>query len=116
MEPLRQIDQTPARHPVDWRDRAALDGIDQCLALHIVQPRPGAGHLAIQKSIRAAGIEPDHPVPHDLKPDAADPSYRDYRVVNLGQGQKAPRLVGTLRAPRQPLQRCPVKSIPQADR
>ena len=48
MEPLGQIDQPPAHHPVDCRDRAALDNIDQCLALHIVQPRTGARRLAIQ--------------------------------------------------------------------
>lgn len=69
MEPLRQIDQLPAHHPVDGRDRAALDNVDQGLALHIAQPRTRARRLAIQQSIRSTGIEPDHPVPHNLKPD-----------------------------------------------
>lgn len=48
MEPLDQIDQSPAHHSVDRRDRTALDNIDQCLALPIVEPRAGAGRLAIQ--------------------------------------------------------------------
>ncbi len=41
MEPLRQIEKTPAHHPVDRRNRAALDNIDQRPTLRIVQPRTG---------------------------------------------------------------------------
>lgn len=48
MEPLGQINQPPTHHSVDCRDRAALDDIDQCLALRIIQPRTGARRFAIQ--------------------------------------------------------------------
>lgn len=66
-----------------------FDNIDQGLPLRIVQPRVGAGRLAVQKSIGTAGIEPQHPVPHDLKPNTADPRRRTptAAIVNLGQGQ-----------------------------
>jgi len=67
MEPLGQINQPPTHHSVDCRDRAALDDIDQCLALRIIQPRTGARRFAIQQSVGATGIEPDHPVAHNLK-------------------------------------------------
>jgi hypothetical protein len=118
MEPLGQIDQPPAHHPVDRRDRAAFHNIDQCLPLHIVQPRTGAGRLAIQKSIGTTGIEPDNPVPHDLKPDAADPGRRApaAAVVNLGQSQQSTRLVRAFRCSRQSPQGRPVEILPQADR
>jgi hypothetical protein len=71
--------QSPAHHPVDRRDRTLLDDLDQCPALRIVQPRTGPGGLAVQQPIGAPSIESDHPVPHNLKPDAADPS----RVATL---------------------------------
>lgn len=73
IKPLGQVDQPPAHHPVNRWDGTAFDNIDQCLSLRIVQPRAGAGRFAAQKSIGPMGIEPDHPVPHDLKPNAADP-------------------------------------------
>ena len=118
MEPLRQIDQPPAHHPVDGRDRAALDNIDQGLALRIAQPRTRARRLATQQSIRSRDIEPDHSVPHNLKPDAADPGRRApaTAIVNPGQSQQPPRLVPALGRPRQSSQRCPVEIFPQADR
>jgi len=118
MEPLGQIDQPPAHHPMDRRDRTLLDNINQGLALRIVQPRTRAGRLPIHQPIRTAGIEPHHPVPHDLKPNAADPSRCApiAAVVNLGQGQQPTRLVRALRRPRQSSKCCPVKIFPQADR
>jgi hypothetical protein len=118
VEPPGQIDQPPTHHSVDCRDRAALDDIDQCLALRIVQPRTGAGRFAIQQSIGTAGIEPDHPVAHNLKTNSADPSRSTSAtaVVNFSQRQQPPRLVRALRRPRQSSQRRPVKIFPQADR
>lgn len=49
MEPLRQIDQPPADHPVDCRDRTLLNNIDQGLSLRIAQPRTGPGALPSSK-------------------------------------------------------------------
>ncbi|AIT81852.1 hypothetical protein JI59_19905 (plasmid) [Novosphingobium pentaromativorans US6-1] len=90
MEPLDQIDQAPAHNGMDGRDRAAFDNIDQCLALSIVKPRTGAGCLATKQAVRATGIEPQHPVPHNLKADTTDPRRRTPApaIVNLGQCQK----------------------------
>ena len=102
MEPLDQNNQAPAHDPVDRRDRATLDNIDQRLTLRIVEPRTWTRRLAIQKSIGTAGIEPDHPVPHDLKPNAADPRgcAPAAAVVYRGQGQQPTRLVRALRRAR----------------
>jgi hypothetical protein len=117
MKPLDQIDQSPAHHPVDRRDRTLRDDFDQGPVLRIVQPRTGAGGLAVQQSVGATGIEPDHPVPHDLKPDAADPGRRApaAAVVNLRQRQQPTRRVRAFRPARQSSQRHPVEIIPQAD-
>lgn len=73
INPLGQVDQPPTHHPMDCRDGAAFDDIDQCLPLRIVQPQTGAERLAIQNSIGPTVIEPDHPVPHNLKPNAVHP-------------------------------------------
>lgn len=106
MEPLDQIDQAPTHHAMDCRDRAALDNVDQCLALSIVEPRTRPGRLPITQTVRATGIEPEHPVPHNLKSDTTNPCGRTPApaIVNLGQGQKATRLVRVLRRPCQSAQ------------
>jgi hypothetical protein len=99
-------------------DRAALDRLDKRPALGIVEPGPGTGRLSIQQAIRAKGIEPNHPVAHDLQANSADPRRRSpaAAIVYLGQGQKPTRLVRTLRSPRQSSQRRSVKITPQANR
>ena len=102
MEPLDEIDQPPANNPMDRRGRAALDNIDQCLALRIVEPRTRLRGLAIEQAVGATGIEPQHPVPHNLKSDTTDPRGRTPApaIVNLGQSQKASCLISVLRRPR----------------
>lgn len=74
MDPVAQIDQPPAHDPVDRRNLTALDNIDQCLALYIVEPRTRGRRLAIQQAVGTSGFKPEHPVPHDLMPNSADPS------------------------------------------
>ena len=70
--PLRQVDQPPAHHAVNRRNRPALDHPRDRLALNIIELRGLPGRFAVQKTIGAILIEPQHPIPDDLKPNAAD--------------------------------------------
>ena len=49
-QPLAQIDQPPAHHPVHRRDRAALDRRRQRRAMGVVQARWLAGGLAVDQT------------------------------------------------------------------
>jgi len=69
--PPCQIDQPPARHPVDRRGRAALNDLGQRLSPIAGQPRPGPGGLAVDQPVRTFRVEPHHPVPNGLQPDVA---------------------------------------------
>src|SRR4030088_1827474 len=71
-DPLRQIDQPPAHHAMDRRDRAVLDHQHNSLALGIIEPRGLAWRFAVKQAVRTACVEPQHPIPDDLKPDPAD--------------------------------------------
>ena len=55
IEPLYQVDQSPAHNPMDRRDRAALDDCHKRLALGIIELGLLAGRLAINQRIRATG-------------------------------------------------------------
>ena len=71
-DPLRQIDQPPAHHAMDRRDRATLDHAGDGLTLEVIELGRFTWRLAVQESVRPASVEAQHPVPDDLKPDAAD--------------------------------------------
>lgn len=90
MKPLHQIDQPPTNNAVDGRDRTLLDDLDKRPALRIGQDRALAGSLAVEQSVRAAGIEPDHPIAHDLQRHTADLGSLASAapVVNLRQRQQ----------------------------
>ena len=70
--PLRQIDQSPAHHAVDGRDRAALHHLRQRLTLGRPQLRRRATRLAVDQPRGTLGVEAHHPVPNDLQRHAAD--------------------------------------------
>jgi len=55
--PLRQIDQPPAHHAVDRRDRTTFDHAGQRLALDIVELGRLSWRLAVQKTVRPARVE-----------------------------------------------------------
>jgi hypothetical protein len=55
MEPLYQVDQSPAHNPMDRRDRTALDDRYKRLTLGIIELGPLARRLAINQRIRATG-------------------------------------------------------------
>src|SRR5262249_62171044 len=70
-DPLRQIDQPPAHHAMHRRDRATLDHAGDGLPLSVVELGRLSYRLAIQETVRTAGVEAQHPVPDDLKPATA---------------------------------------------
>jgi len=70
--PLRQIDQPPAHHTVDSRDRAALDHPCDRQALSVVELGGLARRFAVPQAVGAVRVEPGHPVPDDLQTNAAD--------------------------------------------
>jgi hypothetical protein len=49
--PLRQVDQPPAHHAVNRRDRAALDHLGDRLALAIIEPGGLAWRLSVQQTV-----------------------------------------------------------------
>ena len=57
---------------MDRRDRATLDHAGDGLTLEVIELGRFARRLAVQESVRPASVEAQHPVPDDLKPDAAD--------------------------------------------
>jgi hypothetical protein len=71
-DPLCQIDQPPTHDTVDCRDRTVVDHVGNRLALGIIELRGLAGRFAVQEAVRATRIEPQHPIPDDLKPDTTD--------------------------------------------
>jgi hypothetical protein len=118
MEPLNQVNQAPANDAVDRRDRSMLDNLHQCLALGIVEDRSLSRSLAVQQTIGAASIEPDHPVANDLQAHTTGPCCfaPAATVINLSQGQQSASLVRDLGRARQSPQACRVKILPQANR
>ena len=60
--------------------------------LHIIKPGPGPQSLSIQQTRRAKGIEPHHPVPHDLQTYRADPRRRGSgAAVDISHDDKSRR-------------------------
>jgi hypothetical protein len=54
------------------QDRAALDHSRDGLALSMIELRGLARRFAVKQPGRTACIEPQHPIPNDLKADPAD--------------------------------------------
>src|SRR3954471_9322274 len=93
-DPQGQILQPPANHAMDRRRRAVLHPLCHGLALAVVQLAGGPGSLAVDQAVRPAVVEPHHPVPDGLQPDAADLRGFGPRaaIVDLGQRQQPPTL------------------------
>jgi len=93
---MRQINQPPAHDAMDGWHRAVLDDLPQRLALMIVEKAGSARRPSVHKAIRTLGVEPQHPVTHDLQPDAANPRRvrSSAAVIDLRQCQKTPDLIG----------------------
>src|SRR3954465_9194335 len=93
-DPQGQVLQPPAHHAMDRRRRAVLHPLCQGLALAVVQLAGVPGSLAVDQAFRPAGVEPHHPVPDGLQPDAADLRGFGPRaaILDFGQGQQPPTL------------------------
>ena len=91
---MRQISQPPAHDAMEGWHRAVLDDLPQRLALMVVEKAGSARRLAVHKAIGTLGVEPQHPVTHDLQPDTANPRRVRARaaVIDLRQRQKTPDL------------------------
>ncbi len=57
-DPLREIDQPPAHHAVNRRDRATLDHSGDRLALAIIELAGLAWRLAVQQTVGAPRVKP----------------------------------------------------------
>jgi len=101
-QPLAKISDPPAHHTVDRWCRAALDDLQQGGAMRCVQERCGARRLTVAQPVRPLGVEPDHPVPHDLQRHVAE--QRGLRaaaaIIDHCQRKQATRLRRILAAPR----------------
>src|SRR6476619_1443528 len=97
-QPSHQIDQTPAHHAVDSRDRASLELRLECGSMRVVEPGGLTGRLAVDQPVGTTLVEFHHPVPHDLQPNPADPGRLGARspVINRGQRQQTARLRSVL--------------------
>jgi hypothetical protein len=102
-EPLDQIDQAPAHHAVDGRDRTRIDPGHQGRAMRIGEPRRGPWCPAGPEALRSPSVEAQHPIAHDLQRHAADLSRLGPGgpIIDRRQSQKAPGLIGIPRALRQ---------------
>jgi hypothetical protein len=101
-DPVRQVLEPPAHHPVSRRDRSAFDDLGQRLALAFVELPRLARCLAIDQSAWTFGVEAQDPIPDDLTIDPANHSRlaASAAIVDHGQCQQAARLVGVIRLPR----------------
>ena len=114
-ELLRKVLQAPAHHPMDRRDRPALDQRRERPALGLVQFGRGAGRFAVDQTSRPFGVETQSPIANDLK---ANPAKRrrlaaTATFVNHRQAKQAARLIGILRGLRKRPKPCAVIVISQ---
>ena len=117
-QPLDQVDDPPAHHPMRGRDRASFDNLGQRPLVLGTKYRARARRLAVQQPIRALDIEPQNPVPNRLQTNAANP--RRFvpcpTIVNYRQRQQPSNLVRVPAQSRQSSKASPVKIVPKPNR
>ena len=88
-QPLHQINQPPAHHTMDRRQRAALDDRQQTLAVSLLKDQRFTRPLTIQQTVRAIGVETQYPVSNSLNADISGARrFRAERpIVNQGKRQ-----------------------------
>ena len=114
-DPLHQVQQTPTDNAMSRRDRAALDHLNQPLALALVQLGRPARTLRIDQTLRAALVEAKYPVANRLQANAPKPSRVAARaaVIDLGQRQETTKLIRVARNLGQSAKRQRVEIIPK---
>jgi hypothetical protein len=117
-DPLAEVDDPPADHAMHGRDRPALDHGCQRRAMHLAQQRRLARCAAVDQAVRAAFVEPQHPIAHHLQCHAADARRLGPArpVIDRRQRQQAPDLIGILALPRRNAQARRIEVRPQQDR
>ncbi len=117
-QPLDQVNDPPAHHPMRGRDRALLDDRSQRPLMLGTKYRARTRCLAIQQAIRALGIEPQNPIPNRLQTNTTDPRRFVPRtaIVNHRQRQQPPNLVRVPAQSRLPPKTSPVKVVPKPNR
>src|SRR5208337_4498757 len=97
--PLAEIDDPPAHHPVNRRDRATLNDRRQRRTVLVVQARLRSRRLAIDQAVGTMRIELQRPVANDLQRHPADLRSLGARraFVDRRQRQQPPRLRPVLR-------------------
>ena len=117
-DPRHQVHQAPARDTMDRRDRAALDHLNQRLALAGVQLGDLTWRLRVDQTARPAPVEAKHPVANRLQPDAADPCRIATRtaVLNLSQGQETTKSIRVAQSLGQTSKRCRIEIVPKSNR
>ena len=117
-QPLDQIDDPPANHPMRSRDRTLFDDSRQRLFVLSSEHRTRARCLAIEQPVGPARVEAQHPVPNRLQAHAADICRRVPRttIVYHRQRQQPANLVRIPAQTRQPSKTSSVEIVPQNNR
>src|SRR3712207_5020637 len=117
-EPLDQIDETPAHHPVHGRDRAIVEACHQGRSMCVGEPRGLAGWLAVDQTAWALRVELQDPVADDLQRDPANPGClgSSGTLVDGRQGEQPPGLWAILALTREPAKSGAVEVTPERDR
>ena len=91
---MAKIDQTPAHNAVDDRCRPALDQGRHRGLVQVVEPCRPAWRFVVHQPIGTVGVDPHHPVTHDLQRHPADPGglAACAAILDRSQGQQAPHL------------------------
>src|SRR5262249_26873893 len=107
------MDQPPAHHAMHRRDRATFDHAGDGLPLSVVELGRLSCRLAIQETVRTAGVEAQHPVPDDLKSDTADLGRLGARrtVIDRRKRQKPSGLRAIFASPGQTPQLRPINIL-----
>ena len=117
-DPLHQVDQTPAHHAVDGRDRPVLHDLLQGPALGLIEPGRLTGCLAVDQPLWPVAIEAQDPVAHGLQSDIGDAGRIRARsaLVDHGQGQQTSALMRIVGGLGEAAQRCGIEIGAKADR
>ncbi len=116
-DPLHQVDQAPAHHAVDGRDGPLLEHVAQRRPLGRIQNGFATRGLSVDEPVGAVFVEAQHPVAHDLQPHPGELGRvgSGVSVVDGGERQEAPGLIGVARALGEGAQRCGIEVGAQGD-
>lgn len=97
-QPLAEVDDAPAHDAMNRRYRPALNRRCQRRPMSLVQTRRLPRRLAVDQSVRAIGVELQHPVPDDLPRHPTDLRRLGTRrpVVDRRERQQSAHLIGVL--------------------